>query len=58
MSKYTNKQLKEMALEAISARDSHDQRYGMLIMMLSVATGLQVSEIEQRIKEFAEYEES
>ena len=55
--KYNNRILKEMAIFALQAKENGDERYMFLIMKLSLATGISVEQCEQRISEFAAFEE-
>jgi len=47
--KYSRGQLRAMARQALSARDSGDERYFRFIMMMTMRTGLAPEIIEQRI---------
>lgn len=53
MSKYTDAELKQMAQVALQARESGDPRYTLLIIELSIVTGVNTHECELRILEMA-----
>jgi len=53
MAKYSPKQLKEMALKLIEAKESNDFRYLEFCLSVSVKTGSLPEEIEKRIYEYA-----
>jgi hypothetical protein len=48
--KYSKDELKKMAEESLKAKLAGDERYFMLIMLLSHTTGLSPDDCESRIK--------
>ena len=56
MSKYTNKQLKEMAWDTLYAYNMGDHRADALIMFVSQVTGLPPHIVLQKINELADME--
>ena len=54
MPKYSKESLKQMAEEALQAKQSGDPRYGVLIMMMAMNTGLGQEAIEYKIKELSQ----
>ena len=53
MAKYNKDQLKEMAKTLIRAKVTNDFRYFDFILTLSLASGVTVRFIEQKIQEYA-----
>tara|TARA_R110000765_G_scaffold244631_1_gene346845 strand:+ start:3351 stop:3515 length:165 start_codon:yes stop_codon:yes gene_type:complete len=54
MSKYTPKQLKEMAAVALEARRKKDHKWLSIVMTLMLATGLNEHEITQKLQTLAQ----
>jgi len=53
MSKYSKKQLKQMAVNVMIAKEQSDSRYLELLMRMSLLTGLDVDNIKSRILRLA-----
>lgn len=51
MTKYSKNQLRQMATQALQARDDGDPRYQLLVMNMCMITGLQSGTVEYKIKE-------
>lgn len=51
--KYSKDELKKMAEESLRAKSAGDERYFMLMMFLSQATGLSPADCEARIRDMA-----
>lgn len=52
--KYTNQQLKEMALQCQQARNEGDSRYLALVLRLAVQTGMAPGDVMARIDALAQ----
>lgn len=53
MAKYSNKALKNKALQLIKAKSSGDFRYLTFIMTVSVRAGVSPDHVERKIHEYA-----
>lgn len=51
--KYTKDQLQQMATEALQARNTGDQRYSHLVMVMQMFTGLNQQQVEKNIQKLA-----
>lgn len=50
MSKYTEKQLSDMAEEVMQAKRNNDPRYEMMLITMCVSTGLDPRQVERNIE--------
>ena len=57
MGKYTNKQLKDMAIEVLEAKGNGNINYHMLLQTLSVGLGMPPQAVLQEIGRLARLEE-
>ena len=53
MSKYSEDQLRDMARQCVEAQGVNDERYFILLGMLSVATGMPMFDVSRRIAAMA-----